>query len=68
MNEYEYIIDAFTREGNNTNLDVTHLTVGCVSSTNNKFNLDAEGNLTVKSITTENNSTLLFILQIKDKN
>lgn len=60
MNEYEYIVDAFTQDGNNTDLDVTHLTVGCISSTNNKFNLDSEGNLTVKSITYENSSNIDF--------
>lgn len=48
----DYIIDAFTRDGNNTNLEVNNLTVGCISSSNNNFELDSNGNLTVNSITT----------------
>lgn len=50
MEEKEYIIDAFTKEGNNTNLEVNNLNVSCITSKNNKFLLDSEGNLTVKSI------------------
>lgn len=49
----EYITNAFTRTGNQTNLEVNNLNVTCITSTNNKFSLDSEGNLTVKSITTE---------------
>lgn len=49
----EYITNAFTRTGDQTNLEVNNLNVTCITSTNNKFNLDSEGNLTVKSITTE---------------
>ena len=52
MNDYDYIIDAFSRDGNNTNLEVDNLTVGCISSKNNNFSLDSNGNLTVNSITT----------------
>lgn len=48
---YDYIIDAFTRDGNNTNLEVNNLNVGCITSTNNNFELDSNGNLTVNSIT-----------------
>lgn len=54
MNEYDYIVNAFTRTGDNTNLEVDNLNVGCVTSKNNKFELDSEGNLTVKSITATN--------------
>lgn len=50
MEEKEYIIDAFTKEGNNTNLEVNNLNASCITSKNNKFLLDSEGNLTVKSI------------------
>ncbi len=46
----EYIIDAFTREGNNTNLEVNNLTVGCITSKNNNFDLDANGNLTINTL------------------
>lgn len=49
----EYITNAFTRTGEQTNLEVNNLNVTCITSTDNKFNLDSEGNLTVKSITTE---------------
>lgn len=49
----EYIIDAFTREGENTNLEVNNLTVGCISSKKNKFEVDSEGNITAKSISVE---------------
>lgn len=62
LEQYDYIIDAFTRSGENTNLEVNNLNVGCITSTNNKFNLDSEGNLTVKSIVAEqglgNNQTV----------
>lgn len=51
MNNYDYIIQAFTRDGNNTNLEVNNLDVGCITSLNNNFELDSNGNLTVNSIT-----------------
>lgn len=55
----EYIIDSFTRTGDQTNLEVNNLNVTCITSRNNKFNLDSEGNLTVKSIiTADSNSPL----------
>ena len=60
MNEYDYIIDAFTRDGNNTNLEVDNLTVGCISSANNNFSLDSSGNLIVNSITTQSGSNIDF--------
>ncbi len=46
----DYIIDAFTREGNNTNLEVDNLTVGCITSKNNSFDLDSNGNLTINTL------------------
>ncbi len=54
MNNYDYITNAFTRDGNNTNLEVNNLNVGCITSTNNNFELDSNGNLTVNSITANN--------------
>lgn len=30
VNENDYIVNAFTREGDNTNLEVNNLNVGCV--------------------------------------
>lgn len=62
MNEYDYIIDAFTRDGNNTNLEVDNLTVGCITSANNNFSLDSSGNLIVNSITTNTGSNIDFDL------
>lgn len=50
----DYIIDAFTRDGNNTNLEVNNLNLGCITSTNNNFELDSNGNLIVNSITANN--------------
>lgn len=50
--EYDYIVNAFTMENEKTNLEVDNLNVGCITSKNNNFELDKEGNLTVKSIKT----------------
>lgn len=47
----EYIENAFTREGENTNLEINNLDVGCITSKNNKFELDSNGNLTINSLT-----------------
>ena len=49
----DYIINAFTRQNNKTNLEVNNLNVDCITSTNNNFELDSDGNLSVKSITAE---------------
>lgn len=51
-----YFKDAFTKSGNELNEDVDNLNVKCITSKNNKFSLDSEGNLTVNSITTNSNS------------
>ena len=50
-NEYDYIVNAFTKEEDQTNLEVNQLTVGCITSKNNHFELDQNGNLSVNSIT-----------------
>lgn len=50
--ELDYIVNAFTKTENNVNLEVDNLNVECLTSKNNAFELDNEGNLTVKSITT----------------
>ncbi len=47
-----YFKDNFTKEGDKVNLEVNKLTAECITSKNNKFGLDSEGNLTVQSITT----------------
>ena len=51
--EYDYIVDAFTQDGENTNLEINNLNVECITSKNNTFSLDSEGNLVVKSITAQ---------------
>lgn len=62
MNNYEYIKDAFTKEENQTNLEVNNLKAECITSKNSNFELDSSGNLTVKSIIAENvSSTSLAI-------
>ena len=43
-NEYDYIVNAFTKEEDQTNLEVNQLTVGCITSKNNHFELDQNGN------------------------
>lgn len=50
MNEHQYIIDAFTKTGDNTNLEVNNLNANCITSKDNKFELDSNGNLTVQSV------------------
>lgn len=46
----DYIEDAFTKEGNDVNLEVDHITTKCLLSKNEKFSLDENGNLIVNSI------------------
>ena len=50
MKEHDYIINSFTKEGENTNLEVNNLNATCITSKNNKFELDCNGNLSVKTI------------------
>lgn len=47
-----YFKDAFTQSGDELNLEVDNACVECITSKNNKFSLDNEGNLIVNSITT----------------
>lgn len=51
-----YFKDSFTKEGNEINEEIDNLNVKCITSKNNKFSLDSDGNLTVNSITTNSNS------------
>lgn len=53
MNEL-FFKDCFTETMEGIDLEVNHLTVGCISSAENAFDLDSEGNLTVKTITATN--------------
>lgn len=45
-----YFKDAFTKIENKLNLEVDNAKVACITSKNNKFSLDEEGNLTVNSV------------------
>lgn len=47
-----YFKDAFTKTEDKLNLEVNNVNIDCLTSKNNKFSLDSEGNLIVNSITT----------------
>lgn len=51
-----YFKDCFTKAGNNINLEVNNASIDCITSRNNKFSLDSDGNLVVNSITTNQSS------------
>lgn len=53
MNELDelYFKDAFSQSGDNINLTVNNANITCLTSNNNKFSLDSNGNLTVATIT-----------------
>lgn len=46
-----YFKDAFTKTEDKLNLEVNNASVDCITSNNNNFNLDSEGNLVVKTLT-----------------
>ena len=46
-----YFKDAFTKTEDKLNLEVNNAAIDCLTSRNNKFSLDSEGNLIVNSIT-----------------
>lgn len=52
-----YFKDAFTKIDDNINASFNNLSIDCLSSNNNKFSLDSDGNLTVNSITTSISSS-----------
>lgn len=54
MTQLENIENAFTKEGENLNLEVDNLNLSCITSKNNNFELDSNGNLVVNSITANN--------------
>ena len=56
MTEELYFKDAFTEVDGSINLEVNNLKANCITSNNNNFNLDSEGNLIVNSITTKQTS------------
>ncbi len=49
----DYITEAFTDTESGLNGELNNLTVNCLNSKNDNFNLDCEGNLQVNSITTK---------------
>ena len=53
-----YFKDSFTKTGNEINEEIDNLNVKCITSKNNKFSLDSYGNLTVNSITSNDNKNL----------
>ena len=52
-----YFKDAFTQTGNKLNLEVDNGEFESISSKNNTFSLDCNGNLVVNSITTNSNNS-----------
>ena len=53
-----YFKDSFTKTGNEINEEIDNLNVKCITSKNNKFSLDSDGNLNVNSITSNENKNL----------
>ena len=53
-----YFKDSFTKTGNEINEEIDNLNVKCITSKNNKFSLDSDGNLTVNSITSNDKKNL----------
>lgn len=47
-----YFKDAFTEVDDKLNAALNNLSIDCLTSNNNKFSLDSDGNLTVNSLTT----------------
>lgn len=56
--------ETFTEVEGGVNGRLNNLTVTCIESSNNNFSLDSEGNLIVKSITTENQNEDLILDKI----
>lgn len=52
-----YFKDAFTKTEEKLNIEVNNANIDCLTSRNNKFSLDIDGNLIVNSITTAQNPT-----------
>ena len=47
----DYVVDAFTQTSTDVNIEVDNATIKCLTSKNNSFSLDANGNLVVNTIT-----------------
>ncbi|MCM1053526.1 MAG: hypothetical protein NC483_06100 [Ruminococcus sp.] len=52
-----YFKDAFTKENDNINASFNNLEISCLTSKNNNFSLDSDGNLIVNSITAKNETS-----------
>lgn len=55
-----YFKDAFTKVGDKLNLEIDNVNISSLTSKNNKFNLDENGNLVVNSVTTVSGSLINF--------
>lgn len=49
--------DVFTKIDDDINIDVNNLNVNCITSKNNHFSLDSDGNLVVNTITASNSNS-----------
>ena len=59
MDENElYFKDSFSQSEGNINISVNNLTAACISSSNNKFSLDSDGNLIVNTIQTTGSTSI----------
>jgi len=52
-----YFKDVFTKTEHGIDMSANQLNINCITSNQNKFHLDSEGNLTVNSITTAQKDT-----------
>lgn len=50
-------LDMFTKTENGVNITANNITANCISSSNNKFSLDSDGNLIVETITARSSSS-----------
>lgn len=55
-----YFKDAFTKTEDKLNLEVDNANVSCLTSKNNNFSLDEDGNLVVRTITTKSDTPVTF--------
>ncbi len=53
-----YFKDCFTKTTSGINIEANNLDINCLTSQNNKFSLDSDGNLTVNSISAISNSNM----------
>lgn len=61
MEENElYFKDSFSQSEENVNLTINNLTATCISSSDNKFNLDSNGNLVVNSIQVTGTTSIVY--------